>query len=215
MDILEEVLDDTKQASRISFFEDVLPRVVMISLMLTIGIGAYYWNQNRLATKYQGYGDRFTRVMDKSFGDEFFKKSSLEHLIEDEEEGFKDLAQIQFFIDQMSKNSTEGSLKQLEIIINGDDYNKITNSYARILWLSVILDRDKILDEDQKKAAEYLNYFTEENQVFFASAMLMKSMFYKKTGKQDLAKESANKLLSLEDAPTSLKNQARAVIASL
>ena len=58
------------------------------------------------------------------------------------------------------------------------EYYELTTSFARLLWLGIILDEDKISDANQTQFRNYLQYFSQENRPFFATATLMKALFY-------------------------------------
>ena len=61
----------------------------------------------------------------------------------------------------------------------------------------------------------YLQYFSQEDRPFFATATLMKALFYKKNNQNDLATEYVNIVLKLPDATLILKEQARAILAGI
>jgi len=60
-----------------------------------------------------------------------------------------------------------------------------------------MLDQRELTEVTQIKARKYLDHFSKENQLFFASATLLRSFFYKKNGQEDLAMEYANSLIKM------------------
>jgi hypothetical protein len=77
------------------------------------------------------------------------------------------------------------------------------------------LDQNNISEENQTKTLNYLQYFSDEKQPFFATATLMRALFYKKNSQNDLAIEYANIVLKLRDAPMAAREQARAILSSI
>ena len=67
----------------------------------------------------------------------------------------------------------------------------------------------------QKKALGYFEYFSNNYKPFFAYATLIKSLYYTKNGQNDLATKYADDLIKMEDASPVLKEQAKAILASL
>ena len=58
-------------------------------------------------------------------------------------------------------------------------------------------------------------YFTKDSQVFYATATLLKSLFYLKNNQLDLAKQYAIETLKLPRASAIIKEQAKAIIAGI
>jgi len=70
-------------------------------------------------------------------------------------------------------------------------------------------------NELENKVREYLQYFTNDSQVFYATATLLKSLFYLKNNQLDLAKQYALETLKLPRASAIIKEQAKAIIAGI
>ena len=77
-----------------------------------------------------------------------------------------------------------------------------------------MLDIDNLNNELENKVREYLQYFTKDSQVFYATATLLKSLFYLKNNQLDLAKQYAIETLKLPRASAIIKEQAKAIIFS-
>ena len=142
-------------------------------------------------------------------------RESLEKLVETTDNRQAELAELKIVGNFVDNHDPQGALEKLQAIVENKDYYEITTSFARLLWVSLILDKDEISNTDQMQARNYLQYFTNEKQAFFSSATLMKALFHKKNGQNDLAAEYANTLLELESVSLAVKEQAKALLASI
>ena len=115
----------------------------------------------------------------------------------------------------MQLNDIPKAITLLEAIIDNKEYSEITRSYARILYISLILDIDNLNTDQENKSREYLQYFNKDSQVFYATATLLKSLFYLKSNQLDFAKQHALEVLKLSRASGVIKEQAKAVIAQI
>ena len=213
-DILDEVLNDEKDEKRLALFRKALPTIIVTTIFIALSMAGYGWYKNRIVEHHKEIGDMFIYLASGQVTDVSLRNNSLEQLIEQGGTRQSELAEIQL-IHFMLNNDPASSMARLESIIDNNSYFEITTSYARLLWLSIILDQQELTEVMQVKARNYLNHFSKEDQLFFPSATLLKSFFYKKNGQDDLATEYASSLLKMESASIILKEQAVAILASL
>lgn len=214
-DILDEVLNDEKDEKRLLLFRRFFPLIIILTIVIAICMAGFNWYKNSEKSHNRKIGDMFVDLVSGDYGDDTLTKESLEKLIETSNNRQIELAELKIAGNFIDSNDSQGALEKLETIIENKDYYEITTSFARLLWISLILDKDEISDAYQMQARNYLQYFTNEKQSFFASATLMKALFYKKNGQKDMASEYANTLLELDSASLAIKEQAKALLASI
>lgn len=215
VDILDEVLNDTKDEKRIILFRKFLPKIIILMFIGAVGITSYNWYKNKTLEHHQRLGDILTNVISKEIADKNLSTHSLKHLVINNENRQAELADIYMVSELRADGNNEAAILKLEAIIANNKYQEITKSYARILWLSIILDQKEITESNNVKARSYMDYFVNEDQVFFTNATLLKALFYKKSGQTDLAVQYANSLLNLKNSSAIIKEQANAILANI
>ena len=214
-DILDEVLNDAKDEKKLILFRKLLPIIIILTIVIAISIAAYTLYANKKAEHNRKIGDMFVEIISGEYGDNSAIISALKDLVDTSENRQAELAELKIASKLIAENNSTDALNALETIINNAEYYELTTSFARLLWIGLILDEDKLSDTMQMQSRNYLQYFAQEDQPFFATATLMKALFYKKNKQNDLAVEYANAVLNLQDATLILKEQARAILASI
>jgi len=214
-DILDEVLNDAKDEKRLMLFRKALPIIIALTLIIAISIAAYTWYSNKNTEHNRKIGDMFVELVSGDYGDDAATIFALKELVTTSDNKQTELAELKIASNLIAINDSAAAMETLEAIIKNKEYHDITTSFARLLWLGLVLDEDKIPDAQQMQSRNYLQHFSNEDQAFFATATLIKSLFYKKNNQNDLAAEHANTLLKLDNASLILKEQARAILASI
>lgn len=214
-DILDEVLNDAKHEKRLILFRKFFPIAIAFTIIGAIAIAGYSWYKNGQQAQNQQIGDVLVELLSGQVKDSTLVLESFNQLIESKKNKQTELAQIQRVSYLISKGEISEAMLYLENIANNPSYNEITTTYARLLWLSIILDQKELMEADQLKARSYMDYFSKKDQLFFGNATLIKALFYKKINQIETAKEYAQQLIDSDDAPLALKEQAKAIIFSL
>lgn len=214
-DILDEALSDEKDEKKIMLFRKIFPIIITLTVIIAIAMGGFSWYQNRLESHNQKVGDMLVDLISGEYGEKKLINESLDNLIQDGDNRQVEMAEIQRVVNVIESGDSPAAFEQLESIIANTNYNDITRSFARLLWLNLILDEKSISDELKMKARNHMQYFKEPSQVFFINATLLKAVFYKKNNQNDLAAEYANTILDLESASLIAKEQARAILSGL
>lgn len=214
-DILDEVLNDTKYEKQFLLFRKSFPYIIAGAVIITLIIALYSWHNSRRQEYNQSNGDMLFSLLSGEYKDQEFIMESLEKLTKKGDSHISELSDLKMVQILSKAGKRKEAMERLEGIIDNKNYNDVTASFARLLWISMILDQKDLSEEVQMKARNYLQYFNDNKQPFFANATLLKALFYKKNKQNDLAKEYANTILNLETAPLSIKEQARAVEMSL
>ncbi|WPX98302.1 DUF2659 domain-containing protein [Candidatus Megaera polyxenophila] len=214
-DILEEILNDEKEAKRLKLFRKLFPAIITLTIIVALGIAGYSWFLQAKTTHNQEIGDSFVQLIsDESKNTKLFNEI-LKEIKTNNKSKLSELASIKLVSEQIKLTNVSDSMQLLSKIINNKDYSEITKSYARILYISLVLDIDNLNNELENKVREYLQYFTNDSQVFYATATLLKSLFYLKNNQLDLAKQYALETLKLPRASAIIKEQAKAIIAGI
>ncbi len=214
-DILDEALSDEKDEKKIMLFRKIFPIIITLTVIVAIAMGSFSWYQNRLESHNQKVGDMLVDLISGEYGEKNLINESLDNLIQDGDNRQVEMAEIQKVVGVIESGDASAAFEQLESIIANTNYYEITRSFARLLWLNLILDEKSISDELKMKARNHMQYFKEPSQVFFTNATLLKAVFYKKNNQNDLAAEYANAILDLENASLIAKEQARAILSGL
>ena len=213
-DILDEVLNDEKDEKRLLMFRKALPTIIILTIITAIIVASYNWYQNRKIAHNREIGDMLVELVSGEYGNDALIMETLEGLVSNGENRQTELAELKI-VSNLSSTDPKAALVRLEAIIDNKGYYKVTTSFARLLWLAVILDEKVISEAQQAKARDYMQHFTNKEQPFFASATLMKALFYKKNNQNDLSAEYAKALLELDSASLIIKEQARAILANI
>lgn len=214
-DIIDEVLSDKNYERKMLLFRRALPIIITITVIIAFSMLGYNWYQQKQEKHNHKIGDMFVGLISGTQNDQSLTIDSLENLIKISDNKQVELMELKIVGKLINDKNTVAAIERLEAIINNKDYHDITTSFARILWVSLVLDKNDISDPLKMKIRNYLQYFVDSKQPFFASAVLMKSLFYKKNSENDLALEQANIILKLENVSMVHKEQARAIIANI
>lgn len=214
-DILDEILNDDKDAKRLQIFRKTLPIIIIFTIITAIIIAGYTWFSQAKTQHNQEIGDSFVQLVSGEYTDEKLVTSLLEEITINSETKLSELASIKLVSTQVQLNDIPKAIQALETIIDNKEYSEITTSYARILYISLILDIANLSTDQENKSREYLQYFNKDSQVFYATATLLKSLFYLKINQFDFAKEHALEVLKLPRASGVIKEQAKAVLAHI
>ncbi len=214
-DILQEVLNEQKDEKKLILFRKAFPIIIGATMIIAIFIGIYNWRINKNIEHNRKIGDMFIELSSNKNLDNNTSISQFADLLKISDNKQSELVELKIAIEYISDKKTDSAIQKLVTIIDNKNYDKITLSFARLLLVSIILDKNKISDEDQTKLENYFQYFNNKDQPFFATATLMKALMYKKNNQNDLATKYVNILLKLNNAPLILKEQGKAILANI
>ncbi len=211
-DILDEILNDEKEAKRLQIFKKIFPIIIALTIISALGMAGYNWFLQAKIKHNQEIGDLFAQLVSGEYKDEILIDNLLKEIAANTKSNLSELASIKLVNKQIQLGKIPEAMQSLETIINDDKHSEIIASYARILYISLVLDIDNLNNEQENKSREYLQYFNRDSQVFYATATLLKSLFYLKGNQFDLAKQYALEVLALSRASGVIKEQAKAVV---
>ena len=214
VDIIEEVLSEQKEERRIVLFQKVFPAVIIGAIIIALIIAFYSWYSNRKVAHNQEIGNLLIElVLGKTANNIADTNSGLESIVTNDQGRQSELASLKIVHNKIAANDIDSALLDLVKIIETPKFYKFTTSYARVLWLSLVLDKPKLSEVDQNQARNYFQFFSDEDQEFYATAMLLKAFFYKKNNDINLAKEAAEKILKIEKVSPIIQEQAKALLS--
>lgn len=216
VDIIEEVLNEQKEERRVVLFQKIFPIVIIGAVIIALIIAFYSWYSNRRVAHNQEIGNLLVElVLGKAAYNIGDVNSDLESIVTNDQGRQSELASLKIVHNKIAANDVESALVDLVKIIEAPGFYKFTTAYARVLWLSLILDKPKLTEAEQMEARNYFQFFSDENQEFYATAMLLKAFFYQKNNDMGQAKEAAEKILKMKEASPIIKEQAKALLSGI
>ncbi|HJD56126.1 MAG TPA: DUF2659 family protein [Rickettsia endosymbiont of Pyrocoelia pectoralis] len=213
-DILDEVLNDHNEEKRLVFFKKLLPIVIIISLIvITVMIVNNNNKNNRIKNNRQN-GDIFVKAinLENTESNKELAFNTLDSLVGSEDSRVKEIALLEQIAIKLSEKKYPEAKELLTKMIENKNYTEITASYARISWLSLVIDDKDLTTEDKEKLVKYLNYFDDENKPFWATASIMQAIWNIRNNMYVDAEKNLRNLLTSNNAPDLLKDQARALL---
>ncbi len=214
-DILEEILSDQREASKVYYFKKLLPFVVLLTFMVVIGMLIYGWHNDKQVTTAKQLGDILAKSIYTITDDKTLIVKSLDELAQKNDSKLSELALLQQVNIKVAEQDYLTTRALLEKIIQRKNCSDITASYARLAWLNLAIDNDNRSEQENKQLQEYLQFFKNESQIFFGHANLIKAIWLNKNGQVQLAKDTLKNIISLNKVPSAVKKQAKAMLAAI
>jgi hypothetical protein len=216
-DILEEVLNDQNEEKRLRFFKKILPIVIIFAIFIVIIMIINNRHKDNQIKNNQKNGDIFVKAISIEMieGNKDFAFSTLENLSNTSSNRIKEIALLEQVAIKISEKKHQDAKALLEKIIQNTEYQEITTAYARISWLSLVIDEENIAKQDKERALTYLKYFNDEEKAFWATANFIKAIWDIKNDMPDVAKETLKILIASNNAPELTKDQAKALLSNL
>lgn len=213
-DILDEVLRDQSDEKKLYFFKKILPFIIGITIFIVIGMVINNWYLDKKSTENKELGDIFIRSLDnpdKKTVDEVLSSLSKNH----PHSKVAELAMLKRAGARIDGGDVAGAKTLFQEIINNENFSSTSKSFARISWLSLVIDQSSFTDQEKSTIDDYLKYYTDDLQEFFGTASLLKAIWYTKNNQNELAKEVLQALRSTSNLPTIIKEQALALLSRL
>ena len=213
-DLLDEVLRDQSDEKKLRFFKTVLPFVIGLAIIIVILMIVNSWYQDSKIKENKELGDIFIKAINNS--NEKTVDEVLKHLPQNSSSNkIGELALLKQAGIRVNNGDIEGAKTLFQEIASNKEVESTTSSFARIAWLSLVIDQPNIDEKDKETLQEYLKYYTNESQEFFGTASILKALWFEKNNQDELAKEVLITLKSLENIPASIKKQATALLSRL
>lgn len=214
-DILSEVLSDKNEERKVFYFKKALPIIGIITLIVIV---CMVINNVRMTSKERyniEMGDTLAKSLDNLESDPKTALEVIRHLMNNAENHVKDIAALQMIAMNISGKDKDYTLEILQKVISGEGYLELTQNYAKLMWLSIVLDNKKALDlENQKLVEKYFTSFESDDAPFYGSANILKALYYKDTNKEKAVK-ILEKIISSKKVGAITQDEARAIIANM
>ncbi|KAJ6644892.1 hypothetical protein Bhyg_00087, partial [Pseudolycoriella hygida] len=192
-----EILNDANEEKRLFYFKKFLPITIILTLIVVLIMVVNNWFNAKKIKNNQAASDILVRTAKLAENKELYKKS-LGHLIATSDNKIKELAEIEQVSVEIKQNNFQQADLLLQNIINNKDYDDITTSYARLIWLSLNIDKADLSNINTKKMEEYLNYFDNSSKPFYGVGRLIKAHWYIRNGAKDLADETLKHIIMIK-----------------
>jgi len=214
-DILEEILNDKNEERTLYYFKKMLPIAIICTILVVLFMLVNNWNENKKIENNKKIGDILVNTIRIINDNQASTIKSLDNLILTSNNKVKDLAIIEQIGIKINQGDTEDAKILLQNVINDAKYDELTTAYARLIWLSVVIDETDLSKINTNEMNGCLNYFDDENKAFFGTANIIKAIWYIKNNSIDLAIDTLKKILSSKNATQTSKDQARALLSNL
>lgn len=213
-DILDEVLRDQSDEKKLYFFRKILPFVIGFTVLVVIGMIINNWYQDKKSKENLELGGILIKSLnnpDKKNTNEVLGELAKNH----PDNKISEIATLKRVGILVESGEIAKAKALLEEIVNSKHSGSTTKSFARVAWLSLVIDQQNIPEKEKDIFQEYLKYYTDDSQEFFGTASLLKAIWFEKNNQDELAKEVLIALKSAGNIPAIIKEQARALLARL
>lgn len=214
-DILEEVLNDQNDEKMLFYFKKVLPIIIVFTAVVVLFMLWTNWHEIKRVKNSQRTSNILIQSIQSVNTDKEFLQKSLKNLIENSGNKVGELASIEQIGIAISQGNASDAKNLLDNIINNKAYSELTTAYARLVWLSLVIDEQNIGSIDRNKVEKYLSYFDNEDKAFFGTANIMKAIWYIKNDASNMAKNTLEKIMAAENVTPLIKQQAVALLSNL
>jgi hypothetical protein len=213
-DILDEVLRDQSDEKKLYFFKKILPFIIGFTVLIVICMIINNWYQDKKSKENMELGDILIKSLnnpDKKTTDEVLSELAKNH----PDNKVSEIAMLKRVGILVESSEIVKAKALLEEIVNSKHSGSTTKSFARVAWLSLVIDQPQMTEKEKDIFQEYLKYYTDDSQEFFGTASLLKAIWFEKNNQNELAKEVLIALKSASNIPAIIKEQARALLAKL
>lgn len=213
-DILDEVVIDYKDETKLKFFKKLIPIVIILTLVVIVVMLVYDKYSSDAMMHDQEMSDLFIKAVDVG-DDPKSSKEALSYVIDKSNNGIADLASLEKIrVDLLSSKDKDKVLGEL-YHLSKDAKRDMTKEYAKLLWMNIILDSDNISEKNDTILSEMIQFFENDSRTFFASASILRALFCVKKQNLDDARRILQNLIDNNNVHASSKDQARAIMANL
>ncbi|MCC8416619.1 MAG: DUF2659 family protein [Rickettsia endosymbiont of Gnoriste bilineata] len=214
-DILQEVLSDKNEEKKLYYFKKILPITIILTLIVILFMLINNWRDRKAIKNNQKTGDILAKSIALINDNKDLAIKSLDNLMTTSNNKVSGLAAIEQASIKIHQGDFIEARTLLKKVIDNNNYDELTSAYARLVWLSLMIDDPNLSDININAIEKYLNYFDDENKPFFGTANIIKATWYIRNNSKDLAENTLKKLISLESTTQVVKEQAKALLLNL
>ncbi len=208
-DLLTEIKSDYKNERTILFLKKSLPYTIVFTILIVISMLMYQQYVDKKTKHLMLMGDLLLDT-ENIKNNANLEKESLQYIINNANNHIADIAALRLIFSQNGKTI----LKELQKVVDNNNYHNITQNYAKLIWVSIALDMDTLTSEQQVIMNTYTNSVNEK-EVFWGSLNLLDSLWLIKQNKIDLAIKVLQKVITSHMVGYEVKNQAKAILSNI
>lgn len=213
-DIVDEAEIDHKEYKKVMYFKKALPYVLVVTLFIVIGMIIYEYRSSNAKAHNMDMGDLIIDSINNLPNDPNVAIEGLKYAVQNSKNYAKDIAALQIASINIAGGRKAEALEAIENILKDGDYNILTMSYAKLMWISIKLDDKKIASEDKDVMNKYFASFQKKSP-FYGSAKILEALFLQKEGKKSEAVEIVKAMVSDDTLPNGVRNEADALLSNL
>ncbi len=213
-DILEEASLDHSDEKKLFYFKRLLPIVAIFTLLVAVLMLLSNSYDDRRTRANQLEAETLLSAISTMSYDKDLAMESLAKIIVNAKSKVGEIASLEQVSIKIAQEDYAGAKISLQKIIDSQ-YTELTKNYAKLLWLSLVIDQTVISDSEKQQADIYFKYFNNDNQPFYGTVSIIKSIWYVRYGLVDLAVSLLKKIISLNDMNQLIKDQAKAMLSNL
>lgn len=193
-DIIDEVQEDLKQEKEAFFTTKIVKIFSVISVILVIGVSIFSWKEKTVSELQFHMSNWFNKAFlslesnNKTEALKYFNK-----VIEYPHQDLASLAYLNKSALHMKENKIDEAEKTLLEMMNNPNYDQALLDLAQLQFLSMQYIKNVELTQEIETKLELL---CKQDQPWQFSALILKSLFYIKSGKQEDAKNLLKQVIS-------------------
>ena len=212
-DILEEVLRDHSDEKKIYYFRKILPIVISFSIMVVALLLYNNWYKDRQLANQMRASDKFFDILLSNPEIDKNAYKNLDDIIVDRSSNVSALASLEQIGVQLKQNNLSQAKILLEKIIFNNDYDQLTKAYAYMSWLSLVTNSSDLSSDDKEKFEKSFSFFDDEEEYPFRGTInLLRALWWIQNNQHDNAIKILQKVIKFDDAASSTKEQAKALL---
>lgn len=213
-DLIDEVSLDHAEEKKLKYFKQTLPWVIGATILIIICMAIYNYRAEKRIAHNKEMGDMLIKAMSVMSEDEKAADEALSYLVKEGSKGMGDIAMLEKVAMHLKAHKKEMALQELEKIAT-EAHNKLTRSYAKVVWMSIIIDQPEISEREKELMKNNLAAFKDDEVEFFGTAQVLGAFFYVKNNQKEEAGSALQKVLASNNVSPLVKDQAEALLANL
>lgn len=209
-DIIEEEKLETRYENLTRIYKKSLPIIFTLCFFTCVFYSVYY-NSKIKKERYSQEG--FIKILDAKESDSMFLLDISNKNTKHQMSGLLVLSAAKLYL--ADKNFKKAA-QMFTVSIGRSHYLPPIKAYAKLMWISVMLDLDEIISEEDKALAEeYFSSFSSNRDCFFDYANILKALWLIKLKNNNEAKILLQNIFFDNNVNPASRNQAKIIFQSI
>ena len=209
-DIIEEEKLEIRYKNLTRIYKKSLPIIFALCFFTYVFYSVYY-NSKIKEERYSKEG--FIKILDAKESDSMFLLDISNKNTKHQMSGLLVLNAAKLYL--ANKNFKEAA-QMFTVSIGRSNYLPSIKAYSKLMWISIMLDLDEIISEEDKALAEkYFSSFSSNRDCFFDYANILKALWLIKLKNNNEAKMLLQNILFDNNVNPVSKNQAKIIFQSI